>query len=253
MSHVPSFAKMLGEDGSKFITIILFLTFFCHRTSSECTQLSPCSCMFSNGQGYNLTELGNSGPLIALQNINQSLTLEVHFHPCTNIPLSNVTDECQKGASLCAKWGNKTVNLGTVEETKIIVSPDNLKEPVLSIAHNKYTTIISLICCHTCSTQFTINSVNNDKDYHMLLVSPFSCKVQLSTKGLSTGSMLVIFFFVFTGMYFIGGAIALKLLRGATGLEMIPNHEFWVELPSLIRDGIVFTFNCCRADSYERI
>ena len=53
--------------------------------------------------------------------------------------------------------------------------------------------------------------------------------------GLSTGSLLVILFFVSVGVYFIGGIIVLKALRGATGWEMVPNHEFWCKLPSLVR------------------
>jgi len=69
---------------------------------------------------------------------------------------------------------------------------------------------------------------------YFYLSSPYGCKIELQ-KGLSTGSVLVILFFIFVGIYFIGGAIALKMLRGATGWEMLPNHNFWIELPSLVR------------------
>lgn len=116
-----------------------------------------------------------------------------------------------------------------------------------------------------------------------MLISPYGCKME-SHKGLSIGSVLLILFFTIAGIYFIGGIITLRILRGATGWEMLPNHDFWTKLPSLVRvsdiiflikyncyyhyysfikkiillsfflqDGIVFTFNCCRADSYERI
>lgn len=61
-----------------------------------------------------------------------------------------------------------------------------------------------------------------------------------SKDGLSVGSVLVILFFVFTTLYFVGGAIALKLLRGAEGREMIPNYDFWVDLPNLVSVSI-----CC--------
>ena len=36
-------------------------------------------------------------------------------------------------------------------------------------------------------------------------------------------------------IYFVGGILILKFLRGATGIEMIPNHEFWCGLPHSIR------------------
>lgn len=54
-------------------------------------------------------------------------------------------------------------------------------------------------------------------------------------RGLSTGSVLVILLFVFSGIYFAGGALGLKFLRGAVGLELIPHYEFWSDLPGLVR------------------
>jgi hypothetical protein len=73
--------------------------------------------------------------------------------------------------------------------------------------------------------------------------------LQDSDKGLSTGSVLVIIFFVFIILYFVGGAVALRLLRGAEGKEMIPNYDFWVDLPNLVRvsvyTSIVVIIFCC--------
>ncbi|XP_043262851.1 uncharacterized protein LOC122403410 [Colletes gigas] len=247
ITHKTNFMKMLGEVGNRFVIILFLLAFCCHRTSSQCVQLTPCSCTFSDGQGYNLTELGNSGFLTAHYNSNT-----VYFNPCKNVRLSdNKTSDCYN-TSLCLETANKTVvNLGTMEETKIKVQPLD-SEPVLTIHHKNYTTKINLRCLNVVNGCFTVDAVVNN-NYYLTLISPHACKVQLYAKGLSTGSVLVILFIIFTGIYFIGGVIALKLLRGATGWEMIPNHEFWGELPSLIRDGITFTFSCCREGSYDRI
>jgi hypothetical protein len=49
-------------------------------------------------------------------------------------------------------------------------------------------------------------------------------------------------FFVFTILYFVGGAVALRLLRGAEGREMIPNYDFWVDLPNLVRVSVYIYF-----------
>jgi len=73
---------------------------------------------------------------------------------------------------------------------------------------------------------------------YFILASPYACKIlprKESPKGLSGGSILVILFFTFAGIYFVGGIVTLKLLRGATGWEMLPNHEFWCDLPALVR------------------
>lgn len=69
---------------------------------------------------------------------------------------------------------------------------------------------------------------------HLILTSSYACKT-MQIKSLSTGSILLIYFFILTGIYFIGGTIILKFLRGATGWEMVPNHEFWRNLPSLVK------------------
>ncbi|CAL1679403.1 unnamed protein product [Lasius platythorax] len=129
------------------------------------------------------------------------------------------------------------------------------KFPIFEIHHNNTISVIDIVCFTDSKTNFKIDSPippSGPNKYYFKLISPHGCKIE-SNKGLSTGSTLVILFFTITGIYFIGGMITLRILRGATGWEMLPNHDFWIKLPSLVRDGIVFTFNCCRADSYERI
>ncbi|XP_011336396.1 cation-dependent mannose-6-phosphate receptor [Ooceraea biroi] len=234
-----------------FIALALFVILFCDSTSSECTQVGPCTCLLPDGQYYNLTALAKEKPLN-----DTSPTSTAIFHPCTNVPMTmgpdSTTCASGSGVSLCAynKEANKTLNLGTVEETRMKLSSTN-KFPIFEIHHGNVTSFINIVCVNYNETSFRIESFNA-KEYFFHLSSPYACKIE-PQKGLSTGSVLVILFFTFAGIYFIGGAIALKTLRGATGWEMLPNHDFWCELPSLVRDGIVFTFNCCRADSYERI
>jgi hypothetical protein len=52
--------------------------------------------------------------------------------------------------------------------------------------------------------------------------------------------IFVIFFFVTAFVYFAGGALFLKYTKGVSGVEMIPNHEFWADLPALVRDGCAY-------------
>ncbi|XP_076683780.1 uncharacterized protein LOC143376888 [Andrena cerasifolii] len=239
---------MVVSNG-RFAAFLLLLTCFCDTTSSECTQLTPCSCMFADGHGYDLTQLGNSGPLTA-STVNHTF----YFQPCKNTPFNATSgDECSKGngVSLCVTIGNNMFSLGTAEETKI-TQPDGQKDPLLTLLHATNVSTIELVCCAHCSTVLTVDS-SNDGVYHLTLMSQDTCKKLLHAKGLSTGSLLIIYFVVFAGIYFVGGAIVLKLLSGGQGWEIVPNHKFWRELPSLVRDGIAFTFNCCQLSSYDRI
>lgn len=236
--------KMFGFDRS--LIVCMFFTLCWKQISSECTQLTPCSCMFSNGEGYDLTPLRIPSPL---QVTSDNYTF--YFHPCTNFPLTKGECHADKGVSLCVQQGNTIYSLGTAEETKIEAGSN--KVPSLILSHGNYTSTIALICCDSCKSHLIKDQVNENGQFYLLLRSPYACKASLRPKGLSGGSILLIIFFVCTGVYFISGIIALKLLRGATGWEMIPNHTFWQELPSLVKDGIAFTFNCCRVDSYDSI
>ena len=83
------------------------------------------------------------------------------------------------------------------------------------------------------------------------------------------GIILLVLFICFL-LYFFGGMIVLKL-RGATGLEIIPNHMFWLTLPLKIKvkstgfkiksaffyfqAAFLFLINGCKtqAEGYEEI
>jgi len=226
----------------------LFLILFCDRTSSECTQLAPCICALPDGDYYDLTGLADSVPLV-----DNKFNLTVHFHPCTNVKMKiNGNTTCANGSevSLCISNNNKTLSFGTLEETRMKMSSNN-KFPVFEIHHNDTRSVINIVCFSERKTGFVIESAY-PKENNFMLISPYGCKIE-PVKGLSTGSVLVILFFTIAGVYFIGGIILLKTLRGATGWEMVPNHDFWCKLPSLVKDGVVFTFNCCRGVSYDRI
>ncbi|KAL3866873.1 hypothetical protein ACJMK2_044126 [Sinanodonta woodiana] len=73
---------------------------------------------------------------------------------------------------------------------------------------------------------------------------------------LSTGSILLIIFFVALSLYFAIGMI-INCVQGRRGKELVPHNEFWLNLPEYITEGFVFTFSCGRAQyvgkSYESI
>ncbi|XP_078041105.1 uncharacterized protein LOC144472181 [Augochlora pura] len=249
--------KMFRENGGKFVVFALvILTFVCGETFSECNKITNCSCAFPDGLGYDLTQLNGSRPLITRDNKNYTF----YFHPCENIPLTtNESSECfkGKGVSMCLVNENNhsSISLGTVEETTMIVYPEkSKKQSSLFLQHTNYNTTVEFVCCKDCVTRLVADETMNIQEHHLLLVSPHVCELQvLEVHKFSIGSILVFIFFSLCGVYFIGGALTLNLLRGATGLEMIPNHGFWKDLPSLVREGINSTLCCCRASSYLEI
>ncbi|XP_060073953.1 uncharacterized protein LOC132553700 [Ylistrum balloti] len=74
------------------------------------------------------------------------------------------------------------------------------------------------------------------------------------SETLSAGTVLIIIFFVSLAVYFSCG-ILINLLRGFHGKDLLPQSEFWTQLPVLIADGFLFTC-CCKTeekDGYDSI
>lgn len=74
-------------------------------------------------------------------------------------------------------------------------------------------------------------------------------------KRLSGGSVFLIIFFVSAAVYLIVGVIVKwKVMHVPVGVELIPNINFWREIPGLIADGFRFTRDkTCNRGYYERI
>eukprot|EP00004_Rigifila_ramosa_P007937 TRINITY_DN19122_c0_g1_i1.p2 TRINITY_DN19122_c0_g1~~TRINITY_DN19122_c0_g1_i1.p2 ORF type:complete len:229 (+),score=46.03 TRINITY_DN19122_c0_g1_i1:3-689(+) len=68
--------------------------------------------------------------------------------------------------------------------------------------------------------------------------------------GLSGGSIFLIIFFVGTFLYCAGGVVY-NQRQGVTGIEMVPNIQFWRELPGLVKDGCVFTKTKLTGGGYQ--
>ncbi|XP_059161705.1 uncharacterized protein LOC131944860 isoform X2 [Physella acuta] len=115
-------------------------------------------------------------------------------------------------------------------------------------------TSLLTIVCSSKQDEFIFEKEDPTNTYHFTLNTRFACPSSKSSSGLSVGSILVILFFVFILVYLIGGVLFLKYVRKAQGAEVIPNVEFWKELPSLIKDGVLFTCRGCKAETtYEKI
>lgn len=84
--------------------------------------------------------------------------------------------------------------------------------------------------------------------YQVYFESSYACEGAASGGG-GGGLIFIIIVFSLLGVYFIGGALYMKFARHAEGREIIPNHEFWFDLPSLIKDGCMFLVNKVRGRS----
>ncbi|XP_076465218.1 uncharacterized protein LOC143296996 [Babylonia areolata] len=68
---------------------------------------------------------------------------------------------------------------------------------------------------------------------------------------LSAGSVLLLIFFVTMFLYFGLGCL-INMLRGETGKNLLPHHQFWVTLPGYIKEGFLFTLTCGGSSPSQR-
>lgn len=230
----------------------------------SCEWENACRCVFPSGLAIDFSELGlrNDWFIVAVES-----NVQLFFHPCSDLkfgPDSVASNECLSGTSVCLfnSLTNAYTNLGRANETSF-ANEDGLYAPVyLQYKHENRTTTFRILCDtdsnNVNNTRVTLSPGSTDNNHLKLeLTSAAACPANrapasfaaeaVGDGGLSTGSVLCILFFVFLGVYFVGGAVALRLLRGATGREMVPNIDFWTALPELIKDGVVFSLNGCRA------
>lgn len=78
------------------------------------------------------------------------------------------------------------------------------------------------------------------------------CPVRVISKGLSTGSIMLIIIFVGFAVYLIGGVVFNLAVRKESGTNLIPNKSFWLDFPSLVKDGFNFML-CKKKAGYENI
>lgn len=105
------------------------------------------------------------------------------------------------------------------------------------------------------TTQSCSVNCDNQPDaiYYFTLSHPAACGFP-PFGGLSGGSVFLIILFCSFGAYFLVGMLVNAFGRGKSGCDIIPNAEFWVSLPGLVKDGSLFIITCgSHAGSYKQV
>lgn len=205
-------------------------------------------------------------------------TKKIYYNPCYDFYVTDVPPCDNKAVCVVTKNGTGTIDgssFGTSESLKY-------EENVSSISLNyttkdgKNKTFVTLLCQQDLKTpNLTVTNFKEQNELYMTLATECACpnkciyspptpmptliptstsKPKPSDHGLSAGSILLIIFFVGAFVYLFGGILFSSVMKGASGFESIPHYEFWLDLPLLIRDGVVFTMNGCKVQvGYDRI
>lgn len=230
------------------------------QSSYSCTKIDNCSCKKSNGHIMNLRPIdgSKSSPKFTGEQTGKT-KYKFSWNPCTPFSLSP-QDGC-KDVLLCQSYGKLQYPAG--ENVESFVEAKGM----ITITYrpmkkegdkNSRQGVINLECDPSkypgnFTTQFKENDEGDNLiKYTATFASKCVCDNACSSptpshgrKELSTGSILLIVFIPLVFIYCITGTLYNKYNKGIGSFpEMIPNHSFWIGLPSLIKEGCVFTFHC---------
>lgn len=239
------------------VDFVICLTLITFVKSEVCQKLSACSCKTSDGV-VDLSALQSFTNYKGPKGLYNNDWNPCIARPCGSMPNTDVSicqTEVKKPGVQASSYINgylKTASF-TGEVGKNLVLHYTGDNATLSGGIKLRQSSISLICVSdSLSNDFTVQELKGDVDYVFTLRSPHACLVP--NPGLSAGSVLLILFFVAVVVYIVGGILFLRFYRGASGVEMIPNYEFWKGFPLLVKDGMVFTFRGCKSDTtYSQI
>ncbi|KAF6030049.1 hypothetical protein EB796_011646 [Bugula neritina] len=193
---------------------------------------------------------------------------EYFFSPCRPLKgIKELDNECESSAA-CQKDGEgKLYKLGSDELTFEGTSFSDLQfvYGAQSSTDKLYRKSVLKLECAVPDLVPALNFVeqtgnaSGDSEstplvYEFLYTGDAACVRDLTTKKISGGSVLLIIFFVGLFLYLVIGILVNKCVRGAVGLEVIPNYAFWQDLPSLTKEGFAFTIKCgcCKGDETAR-
>ncbi|XP_071102681.1 cation-dependent mannose-6-phosphate receptor-like [Haliotis cracherodii] len=214
--------------------------------ADECVKVDTCTCKTST-RTINLHPLSaNTGPRFTIPGAGSD---KYFYNPCKDFTEGGVTGvviQQQGGVYYVTADDNTATFSGDPDLGTLTLSYQHAEGGIIRISK------VKLVCMEG-TNQLIFNGEDPKLNYKFTLNTESVC-IPGSQSGLSTGSILVILFFVLLVAYLIAGILFLRFIRKAEGLELVPNYDFWTAIPSLIRDGIYFTLRGFKTEStYEKI
>ncbi|CAB3376173.1 Hypothetical predicted protein [Cloeon dipterum] len=222
----------------------------------SCQLLETCTCRFPWGRGFDLSNLTTLNVTLS-SSLNETNGDTLIFNPCSSRQALN--NSCPQNAAICkvSSNGKTTHILGLHENATISTVGANTLVQFSYVDDDNSTksTSVKLVCAY--NGEATTLAEDPAVPGRLLLTSKEVCSTDVpdaASDEMSSGATFLFIFFSLFAAYFFGGMAILKYIKGAQGVEMIPNYEFWTSLPSLVKDGFYFAMSGCRGSpSYDRI
>jgi len=216
----------------------------------------PCSISFG-GEDYDLSGANNStSDYMAIDYPSPKFGSNVYYIQVCKNTMLNCSGSGNTATPICQKdTGGNFHSLGQLSTQSVTAATNSTFGPyAFQIAYgngqNGRNSVILMKCNADIATGNVFTLVNEPVKpiYYIFFQSKFAC-AGAAPSSFGGGLVFVIIVLALLGVYFLGGMAYMKFARHAEGREIIPNHEFWFDLPSLIKDGCMFLVNKCRGRS----
>jgi len=239
-----------------FIATVALLLLF--ATSSALGQGSATNdpCIYQvGGKYFDFRSISNSDAKVQQPNTPIDVSYTFQFNPCKPVSLSS-SSICPSGSLNCQ------LNFGTpykLVANQISLSSMSYDGTTLSVTYTggdscpSYSTNRQSTIKFTCETSTGTPTYSGEVTcaYTFNWASTAGCPLNSlpgdagtggGSSGLSGGDIFLILFFCIGFLYVVIGMAYNYKFRELRGAEMVPNVDFWRGLPSLIKDGCVFTW-----------
>ncbi|XP_023024128.2 cation-dependent mannose-6-phosphate receptor [Leptinotarsa decemlineata] len=249
-------------NDSKIIVILLYtlsFSFFFETCYSDiCINENPCLCQITEYTKIDISKLLGDEKYLEDSSYESGTAVTYRFSGCKNFSYNvTVGNKIQEdSASLIQINGMNTTKLGIAKNIHFNLDSDEGYQIIYrNGSESDVIATVNLVCVQFKETFFKVIS---DKSKDFLVGSPKVCVIT-EHQGLSGGSVFLIILIVLATVYFIGGALISYFIRGARGVEIVPNIDFWRNLPGLVKDGAIFLLSGCKptlvtsSETYDRI
>ncbi|CAG5124759.1 unnamed protein product [Candidula unifasciata] len=258
--------RLLRVDDKLYLVITFMLLLSFHSGLGEPCKFDldhPCICKTQNFQ-LNLESFMKARGGADLQATGENDQYIYYVQPC-NRKLSTQLQSCITvnpdlvSCQVDANTKQQAYGLGVLHKYEVTRDQDNfiLTNSFIQQSDMINRTLHLTVKCSDQDGEFTYQGSNKPPSpviYKFTLATRHICAGAKNEGGLSPGSVMVIIFFVLLIVYILGGLLFQKFIRKAQGVEIIPNYVFWKDFPFLVKDGFVFTFQCCKGSSgYDKI
>ncbi|GIY02470.1 uncharacterized protein CDAR_369821 [Caerostris darwini] len=261
----------------KICILFLFVIQINVSATLICTSQDPCKCVLGPGHVIDLHTVGSPDRPRFYEITNSNITGFYSYNPCfafnsedkfATVSKGNIP--CKNAAACLRTPGSESGEppeehaIGIQSTAQFQASVDGTMEIFYKAPGARQNLTVILQCDNTTLYHLSINQPETSENGSVVMTLSTKCACEKNScsaptpdenpsHGLSVGSKLLIAFFTIFLAYFIIGMVW-NFCNGAHGTELVPNIDFWNELPKLTIEGVAFTCSCFgRKRSYGEV